>query len=135
MHRIVIILNFRCSASLKCCWTNTCNRSCIVPENLNRISTFILPPIPLNVSVVSVEHEARRTAKISWLMRLPHNRCDEQIDYIVEARMHVGHSFSKHKLGQWFVISTENFHLELMHSHNSKYVYSSQFDQIVNYIK
>lgn len=106
-----------------------------MPENLNRVSTFILPPIPVNVSVVSVEHEARRTAKISWLMRLPHNRCDEQIDYIVEARMHVGHSFSKHKLGQWFVMSTENFHLELLHSHNSKYVYSSQFDQIVNYIK
>lgn len=55
-------------------------------------------------------------------MRLPHNRCEEQIDYIVEARMHVGHSFSKHKLGQWFVIVTDNFQLELMHSLNSKYV-------------
>lgn len=111
---------FRCSASFKCCWINACNRSCIMPENLSHVSTFILPPIPTNVTVQSMEHEYRRKAKMSWLMRLPHNRCEEQIDYIVEARMHIGHYFARHKLGQWFVIPTENLHLELMHSHNSK---------------
>lgn len=115
--------HFRCSSALKCCWTNNCNRSCIMAENLNRISTFILPPIPTNVNVVSIEHDARRRAKISWLMRIPHNRCDEHIEYIIEARAHVGNSFSKHKLGQWFVINTENFHFESMHSHNSKCVF------------
>lgn len=115
---------------MKCCWINNCNRSCIMAENLNRISTFTLPPIPTDVSVVSVEHDTRRKAKISWLMRTPHNRCEEQIDYIVEARAHVGHSFSKHKLGQWFAISTENVHIEAMHSHNSKCVLKIQWKKI-----
>lgn len=94
-------------------------------ENLNRISTFILPPIPTNVSVVSIEHDARRRAKISWHMRIPHNHCDERIEYIVEARMHVGNTFSKHKLGQRFVINADNYHFESMHSYNSKYVHFS----------
>lgn len=94
-----------------------------MPENLNRISIFTLPPIPINVSVVSVEHDTKRKAKISWLMRIPHNRCEDKIDYVIEARAHVGNSFSKHKLGQWFAINTENVHLESMHSHNSKCVF------------
>lgn len=89
-------------------------------SNLNRIPTFTLPPIPTNISVVSIEHDARRRAKISWLMRIPHNRCDEHIEYIVEARNHIGNTFLKHKLGQWFVINTDNYHFESMHSHNSK---------------
>lgn len=91
-------------------------------ENLNRISAFTLPPIPTNVNVVSIELDARRRAKISWHMRIPHNHCDEHIEYIVEARMHVGNSFSKYKLGQWFVIKAENYHFESMHSYSSKYV-------------
>lgn len=116
----------RCSSALKCCWINNCNRSCTMPENLNRISTFTLPPIPTDLSAVSMEHSVRRKAKLSWLMRIPHNRCNEQIDYIFEARAHVGYSFSKHKLGQWFAINTENIHLESMHSHNSKCVLNKQ---------
>lgn len=55
-------------------------------ENLNRISAFTLPPIPTNVNVVSIELDARRRAKISWHMRIPHNHCDEHIEYIVEAQ-------------------------------------------------
>lgn len=93
-------------------------------ENLNRISTFTLLPIPTNLSVSSMEHEAKRKAKITWLMRIPHNRCEEQIDYVVEARAHIGCTFSKHKMGQWYAINTENFHVESMHSHNSKCVLS-----------
>lgn len=112
----------RCSAAMKCCWFNNCNRSCILPDNVNRISIFTLPPIPTNVNVISMEHEVRRKAKISWLMRTSHNNCGEQIDYVVEARAHVGYSFSKHKLGQWFVISTEHLTLEPLHSHNTKCV-------------
>lgn len=119
---VIVYLPFRCSSALKCCWINSCNRSCMMAENLNRISTSTLPPIPVNVSLVSSEHEARRTAKITWLMRIPHNHCNEQVDYIVEARSHVGSTFSKHKLGQWFVVRMEHFHLEPMHSHNSKCV-------------
>lgn len=93
-------------------------------ENLHRMSTFTLPSIPQNLSVMSVEHESRRKAKINWLMRIPHNHGDDEqhIEYIVEARAHIGNLFSKHKLGQWFVLHAENFHLEPMHSHNSKYV-------------
>lgn len=121
---VCLIKSFRCSSALKCCWINNCNRSCVMAENLNRVITLTLPPIPTSVSVVSVEHEARQKAKISWLMRIPHNRCDEHIDYIVEARAHIGNSFSKHKFGQWFVVNTENFHLESMHSHNTKCVYN-----------
>lgn len=93
-----------------------------MPENVYRISTFILPPIPTNVSVFSIENEQKRKAKITWLMRIPHSRSQEQIDYVVEARAHIGFSFSKHKLGQWFVISTESLSLESMHSHNTKCV-------------
>ncbi|XP_031618171.1 uncharacterized protein LOC116337626 isoform X2 [Contarinia nasturtii] len=112
--------DYRCSAAQKCCWINNCNRSCIMAENLNRVSTFTLLPIPTNISVISMEHEARRKAKITWLMRIAHSRREEQIDYVVEARAHIGYTFSKHKMGQWFAINTENFHIESMHSHNSK---------------
>lgn len=101
-----------------------------MPENLNRISTFTLPPIPFNVSVVSMEHDTKRKAKISWFMRIPHNRCEDKIDYVIEARAHVGYSFSKHKLGQWFAINTENVHLESMHSHNSKCVFYMSNSQV-----
>lgn len=102
---------------------NSCNRSCILAENLNRISTFTLPTIPVNVSVISVEHEVRRKAKIIWMMRIPHNYADgEHIEYIIEARAHIGNSFSKHKLGQWFNLQVENIQIESLHSHNFKYV-------------
>lgn len=80
----------------------------------------MLPPIPTNVSVVSMEQGQKRKAKVSWL--LPHHRSEEQIDYVVEARAHVGSSFSKHKLSQWFVINAENLTLEPMHSQNTKCV-------------
>lgn len=86
---------------------------------------ILLPPIPNDVRVNSLEHEVRRRAKITWLMRMPRgnrNDWDDHIEYIVEARAHIGHSFSKHKLGQWFVMHTENCHIESTHSHHSKFV-------------
>lgn len=92
-------------------------------ENLNRISTFILPSIPINVSVASVEHEARRKAKITWLMRMPHNHHQNELEYIIEARAHIGNSFSKYKLSQWFVLQAENTQVESVHSHNFKCVH------------
>lgn len=116
------IANFRCSAAQKCCWTNNCNRSCILAEDLNRISTFTLPPIPTDVTIISMEYETKRNAKISWLMRIPHNRYDEQIDYVVEARAHIGYTFSIQKLGQSFALNTSNFHHESIHSYKSKWV-------------
>lgn len=92
-------------------------------DNLNRISIYTLPSIPVNVSVISVEHEARRKAKIIWLMRTPQNhRVDDHTEYIIEARAHIGNSFSKYKLGQWFVLQTENIQIESMRSLNFKYV-------------
>lgn len=59
-------------------------------ENLNRVSMITLPSIPINVSVMSVEQESRRKAKIIWLMRIPDNHYD-RIEYILEARAHIGH--------------------------------------------
>lgn len=94
-------------------------------ENLNRISTFALPSIPTNVSVISIEHEVRRKVKIMWFMRMPHNHSgDVHIEYVIEARAHIGNTFSKQKLGQWFVLPAENIHFESMHSHHTKYVRS-----------
>lgn len=58
-------------------------------------------------------------------MQMPHDHSsDEHIEYIIEARSHIGNTFSKHKLGsQWFVLHAENFDVESVHSHNSKYVH------------
>lgn len=93
----------------------------MMAENLNRVSSFTLPTIPFNVSVISLEHDVRRNAKIIWLMRMPHNHSDdEHIEYIIEARAHIGNSFSRPKLGQWFILQAENIQIESMHSHNFK---------------
>lgn len=92
-------------------------------ENLNHISTFTLPSIPANVSVISIEHEVRLKAKILWFMQIPHNRDDsEHIEYVIEARAHIGNSYFKHKLGQWFVLHAENIVLESIDSHHSRCV-------------
>lgn len=117
--------SYRCSSALKCCWINSCNRSCVMAENLNRISTFALPSIPTNISVISIEHELRRKVKIMWFMRIPYNHSgDEHIEYVLEARAHIGNTFSKHKLGHWFVLQADNINIESTHSHNFKYVQS-----------
>lgn len=92
-------------------------------ENLNRVSMITLPSIPINVSVMSVEQESHRKAKIIWLMRIPDNHYD-RIEYILEARAHIGHSFSKYKLAQWFVLQAENILIESIHSHIVKYAHS-----------
>lgn len=104
--------DYRCSAAKKCCWNN-CNRSCEIILNLDRIPLVTLPAIPIDILISSVEHQAHRTAEISWQMRSHHNnRYDEQIDYIIEARAHAGSTFSKHKLSQWYVINGNSFRME-----------------------
>lgn len=112
--------DYRCSAAEKCCWHN-CNRSCEAIQNLDRIPLITLPAIPINITVTSIEHDTYRTAEISWQMRSHHNRYDEQIDYVIEARAHVGNTFSKHKLSQWYVINGDRFRSERKYSQlNSK---------------
>lgn len=94
--------DYRCSEASKCCWNN-CNRSCDSNVYLDRIPLLTLPAIPINLTVFSIKRETHHRAEISWLMRSQHNRYDEQIDYVIEARAHVGCTFSKHKLSQWFL--------------------------------
>lgn len=120
----------RCSAAFKCCWMNSCNRSCVMAENLNRVSMITLPSIPINVSAISVEQESRRKAKIIWLMRIPDNHYYDRIEYILEARSHIGHSFSKYKLSEWFVLQAENILIESMHSHIAKYAQAHTYTSV-----
>lgn len=108
--------DYRCRASDKCCRVN-CNRLCQSATNLDQIPTNVIPSIPTNVTVVSVELEQRRKAYVSWQMRSHHSH-NELIDYIIEARAHVGSTFSKHKLSlsNWFAVDTEYVHMEQKHS-------------------
>lgn len=110
--------DYRCSAASKCCYRNNCIHSCESNIYLDRIPLLTLPATPINVTVFGVERETHRAAEISWLMRSQHNRYDEQIDYVIEARAHVGCTFSKHKLSQWFIFKGNQVAIDGKHSQN-----------------
>lgn len=122
--------DWRCSAAEKCCWNN-CNRLCQPIENLERISIATLPSIPANVTVLSAEFEQRRTTHISWQMRAHNSRYNELIDYIIEARAHVGYTFAKHKLSHWFPLNIDYIQMERKHKPNYLlYVFCISDDRI-----
>lgn len=95
--------DYQCVGIQKCC-PNGCHRICENALNLNAIDATVLPTIPMNVSALSWESEMRRRVRISWEMLHCHDNDLEAIDFIVEARVHVGHTFSPHKLSHWFVV-------------------------------
>lgn len=102
--------DYQCVGTQKCC-PNGCHRICENALNLNAIDSAVLPALPMNVSVLSVESDMRRKARISWEM-LPHDDGLESIDFIIEARVHVGHTFSPHKLSHWYVMHSAGREIE-----------------------
>lgn len=95
--------DYRCVGTQKCC-SNGCHRICVNPLNLDAVDVLALPAIPTNVTVVTVEPEMRRKARIAWDMQYHSGDGIELFDFIVEARVHIGHTFSPHKLSHWFTI-------------------------------
>lgn len=99
--------DYKCSNTQKCCW-NRCNRICENAEELGNVSMEILPSIPVHLTVVSVEHEFKRKAQLSWEMFVLNERLDAIVDYAIEARVHIGHTFARHKLSDWFVFNADD---------------------------
>lgn len=97
--------DYQCVATQKCC-PNGCHRICDNALNLNAIDGSVLPAVPVNVSVSSMESEMRRKVRVAWELLHLHEREIElgTVDFIVEARVHVGHTFSAHKLSHWYVV-------------------------------
>lgn len=108
-------IDYQCVGTQKCC-PNGCHRICENPLNLNAIDVSVLPAVPFNVSVFSMESEMRRKIRITWQIMQRHNQDDDidAIDFIIEARVHVGQTFSPHKLSHWYVMHSTG--REVQHS-------------------
>lgn len=112
--------DFRCAATQKCCWSG-CNQTCQKAENLANWSSLAIPPIPENVTVFSNEKEVRRQAHICWEMSSLQNNTE----FIIEGRVHVGNTFSIHKLSNWYVVNTDS--LQVLDRLSNNFRYSKQF--------
>lgn len=97
----------KCPGQYKCC-THTCGRTCQEPKDLSSISDAILPPIPMNITLISLEdhRNGRRTAEISWKMDWRSKPFSRSV-YVVEARAHTGYVYYEHKLSNWFNINID----------------------------
>lgn len=99
--------DYQCVDTQKCC-PNGCHRICENALNLNAFDVSVLPTVPINVSVVTIESEQRRKGRISWEMQQHQDVGMELIDFIIEGRVHIGHTYSVHKLSHWYAMqSTE----------------------------
>lgn len=92
--------DYRCSGTRKCC-VRACSHKCLDAAKLDDIPLSSLPSVPADVNTTSLEFRVRREAQISW--KMPWESADS-VEFIVESRLHVGHTFSEHKLGEWFAV-------------------------------
>lgn len=110
--------DYRCGGIEKCCAIG-CSKKCINATNFETIPLSTLPPIPSNVKVTSMESHRRKTAQISW--EIP-QRNGEEIEYVIENRMHIGYTFAEYKLSEWSVVqprSLERVSTRRLHKINS----------------
>lgn len=105
--------DFRCGAIQKCCAFG-CSRKCVNATELPQVPLTTLPAIPSDVDVMSLESTARKRAQISWKMP---NRNSDNVDFVLEYRVHVGHTFSEHKLSPWLVIHAQAIQQVAMNFH------------------
>lgn len=97
--------DYRCGGIQKCCIIG-CSNKCINATKLEEVSLAVLPMIPSDIEVTSLEGEDRKTIQITWEM--PQHNAD-MIEYIIESRVHVGYTFAEYKLSEWFVVQPYNF--------------------------
>lgn len=105
--------DFRCGATQKCCESG-CSRKCENATELQQVPLTTLPAIPSDIDVMSRESIARKRAQISWKMP---NRSADNADFVLEYRVHIGHTFSEHKLSPWFVIQAQDIQQVAMNFH------------------